>query len=88
MAKNAEKALKKQETNFFRKVGLWFKNIGTYFKDVFSETKKLTWPTKKELINYTIAVIVFVAFMALLIWVLDLIFSNGISLLAGIKIGG
>lgn len=88
MAKNVEKAVKKQEANFFGKAVNWFKNIGTYFKEVFSETKKLTWPTKKELINYTIAVIAFVAFMALLIWVLDLIFSNAISALAKIKIGG
>ena len=88
MAKNAENAVKKQETNFFGKAVNWFKNIGTYLKEVFAETKKLTWPTKKELINYTIAVIAFVALMALVIWVLDLIFSNAISALAKIKIGG
>lgn len=88
MAKNAETAVKKQETGFFGKVVNWFKGIGTYVKEVFAETKKLTWPTRKELINYTIAVIAFVALMALLIWVLDLIFSNAISALASIKLGG
>ena len=72
---------------FFQKVGGFFKRIGTYFKEVFSETKKLTWPTRKEVINYTLAVIGFVALMALIMWLLDLAFSNGVSALASIKIG-
>ena len=64
-----------------------FKRIGTYFKEVFSETKKLTWPTKKEVINYTIAVIAFVALMALIMWVLDLAFSSGVNALLHIGNG-
>ncbi|MBQ2192260.1 MAG: preprotein translocase subunit SecE [Clostridia bacterium] len=72
---------------FFQKVGGFFKRIGTYFKEVFSETKKLTWPSKKEIIQYTLAVIAFVGLMALIMWVLDLPFSNGVSALANIKIG-
>ena len=73
--------------NFFQMVGGFFKKIGTYFKDVFSETKKLTWPSRKEVINYTLAVIGFVALMAVIMWLLDLAFSNGVSALASIKIG-
>lgn len=80
-------AVKKSGPNFFQKVGGFFKKIGTYFKEVFSETKKLTWPSKKEVINYTLAVIGFVALMALIMWVLDLAFSNAMSALAKIKIG-
>ena len=79
---------KKAKVGFFQKIGNFFKNIGTYFKEVFSETKKLTWPSRKEVIQYTLAVIGFVALMALLMWVLDLAFSNGVSALASIKIGG
>ena len=79
---------KKEKVGFFKKIGNFFKKIGTYFKDVFSETKKLTWPSRKEVIQYTLAVIGFVALMALIMWVLDLAFSNGVSALASIKIGG
>ncbi|MBQ7061599.1 MAG: preprotein translocase subunit SecE [Clostridia bacterium] len=79
---------KKAKVGFFQKIGNFFKNIGTYFKEVFSETKKLTWPSRKEVISYTLAVIGFVALMALFMWVLDLAFSNGVSALASIKIGG
>ena len=82
MAKN-ENAEKKSGT---KKPNI-FKRIGTYFKEVFSETKKLTWPSKKEVIQYTLAVIAFVGLMALIMWVLDLAFSNGVSALASIKIG-
>ena len=71
MAKNAENAVKKQETNFFGKAVNWFKNIGTYLKEVFAETKKLTWPTKKELINYSVVVFVFMIVMGVIIGVID-----------------
>ncbi|MCX6808932.1 MAG: preprotein translocase subunit SecE [Candidatus Berkelbacteria bacterium] len=32
--------------------------ITTYFKGVWSELKKVTWPTRTEVINHTIIVIV------------------------------
>ncbi len=74
-----------EKKNFFAKVGDWFKGVGKYFGEVFGEVKKLSWPSRKELINFTLAVIAFVALMAVIMWVLDLGFSQGISALA--KIG-
>ncbi|MBR4435498.1 MAG: preprotein translocase subunit SecE [Clostridia bacterium] len=87
MTKNTPAKSKENKPGIFAKIGNWFKNVGIYIKDVFSETKKLSWPSKKEVINYTLAVIGFVALMALIIWVLDLAFSKGIQALASIKIG-
>ncbi len=55
-----------------------------YFKEVAAELKKLTWPTKSELISHTGAVFMFLIAMAILIGVLDLVFSQGVSLLARI----
>ncbi len=55
-----------------------------FIKEIIGELKKLTWPTRKELISYTLAVIAFVAFMAVVIGVLDLLFSQGLSLLSKI----
>lgn len=40
--------------------------------DMIAEIKKVTWPTKKELVNYTIAVCVFVLLMAVVTGLLDL----------------
>lgn len=75
-----------KKPGFFKKVGGFFSRIGTYFKEVFAETKKLSWPGKKELVGYTLAVIGFVALMAVLMWVLDLGFSKGIGALAKIVV--
>ena len=52
---------KEKKPNFFVRAG---KAIGRYFKEVVGEVKKLSWPTKKELINYSLAVLAFVALMA------------------------
>ena len=52
-----------------------------FFRDVQGELKKVTWPTKKELISHTGAVLAFLVGMAVLIGVLDLIFSVGIGTL-------
>lgn len=73
---------KKNKVGFFTKVGNFFNGIGKYFKDVWAEVKQLTWPTKKELINYTLAVIAFCALMAIIIGLLDLAFGSGINALA------
>lgn len=56
-----------------------------YLKEVAAELKKLTWPTKKELVSHTGAVFAFLIGMALIIGVLDFTFNNVIQLLS--KIG-
>ncbi len=53
-----------------------------YFKEVAGEVKKLSWPTWKELFSRTGAVVAFVVAMAVLIGVLDLLFSQGVRLIA------
>lgn len=55
-----------------------------YFKEVVGEVKKLTWPTRKELVNYTLTVIAFVLAMATVIGVLDVIFSWGLGWLTSL----
>ena len=47
-----------------------------YIKKVYMEMRKVTWPTRSELINSTIVVIVISAIVATIIFVLDLIFAN------------
>ena len=75
-------AKQKQEVNqetgfvgFFCKIGRFFKNlglrIGRAFKDMYSELKKVTWPTKQELINYTLVTLAFMAVFVVVIGVQD-----------------
>ena len=48
----------------------------SYFKEMKAELKKVVWPTPKELLNNTIAVITFVLIVAIIVFVLDLCFDN------------
>ena len=50
----------------------FFKGIGRFFKNMWHELKNVTWPTKKELINYSIVVILFMIVMGVIIGVFDL----------------
>ena len=47
-----------------------------YFKDMKAELKKVIWPSSKQTINNTIAVIVFTLVAALIVFILDLCFDS------------
>ena len=55
--------------------------VSNYFKGVKAELKKVNWPTKKELRNYTVVVLVMTFAMTIVIWGLDLIFQNLVALI-------
>ena len=46
------------------------------FRDFKAELKKVIWPTPKQLINNTVAVITVVLITAVIVFVLDLAFEN------------
>ena len=46
-----------------------------FFKDFKAELKRVIWPTPKQLVNNTIAVIVIVLITAAIVFVLDLVFE-------------
>lgn len=49
--------------------------VSLFLREVKVELKKVTWPTKKQLIAYTLVVFVTVFMVATLIWVIDSFFS-------------
>lgn len=51
------------------------------FKNIKSEVKKVTWPTKKEVFNYTLVVLAMVLMSAIVIGIFDLIFHSLYNLL-------
>ena len=51
------------------------KNKKSFFKDFKAELKKVIWPTPKQLINNTIAVVTIVIITAVIVFVLDVIFD-------------
>jgi preprotein translocase subunit SecE len=51
-----------------------------YIKTSIEEMKKVTWPTKKEVRDYTILVIAISIGMAAYLGLLDYIFTKGLEL--------
>ncbi len=49
----------------------FFKRIGKAFKDMYLELKKVSWPDKKTLLNYTLVVLAFMVVMGLIILGID-----------------
>ena len=58
-----------------------FARIGKFFREVFGEVKKISWPTTKELLSYTLTVLAFIVLMSIVIGVLDFVLGKGLSLL-------
>jgi preprotein translocase subunit SecE len=54
-----------------------------FLREVVAELRKVIWPSRKQLVTYTIVVLVFVSFMVALVWLLDLVFSRGVLFLFG-----
>jgi preprotein translocase subunit SecE len=50
--------------------------IKDFFSDVFAEMKRITWPSKKENLNYTVTVIVFVLISAAFLGLTDKIIQE------------
>lgn len=47
-----------------------------FFKDFKAELKKVIWPTPKQLVNNTVAVITIVLITALIVFILDFTFES------------
>ncbi|KKQ94680.1 MAG: Preprotein translocase, SecE subunit [candidate division CPR2 bacterium GW2011_GWC2_39_10] len=62
-------------------IGKPFKKSLGFLKEVRAEFSKVVWPTRKEAIGATIAVIIFSLVMALYLGALDFVFAKGLSYL-------
>ena len=51
------------------------KNKRSFFKDFKAEIKKVIWPTPKQLVNNTVAVISIVLITSALVFILDFVFD-------------
>ena len=57
------------------------KSPARFFKDIYSELKKVTWPTTKDLIKYTGAVMAFIIVMTVIVGLFDWGISAGVNAL-------
>lgn len=58
--------------------------IAKFFRDVVHELKRVTWPSRKALVNYTIVVIVTIIIFSIILGAFDLGFVQLVDLMAGI----
>ena len=49
----------------------FFARIGNAFRNMWRELRKVTWPTRDKLINYSIIVMLFMVFMMIIIGLQD-----------------
>lgn len=54
-----------------------------FLREVVAELRKVIWPTRSQLIRYTIVVLIFVSIMVAFVALLDLVFAQGVTFLFG-----
>ena len=80
--KNVVKGKEKEESKFVKFFKNLPANIARPFKNMWRELKKVTWPTRQDLINYSLIVLAFLVFMGVVIGLLDLGSSALVQLIA------
>jgi preprotein translocase subunit SecE len=54
-----------------------------YFRETWFELKKVSWPSRSEAVNLTIIVILVTSFLAIVLSIMDYVFSAGFGLILG-----
>lgn len=57
---------------FLQRMKQGFGSTFSFISDSWSELKKVKWPSRKELISYTLVVIATCAFVTIYFWLIDL----------------
>lgn len=58
-----------------------FKRSFSFFSDSWSELKKVKWPSRKEMVSYTLVVLGTVAFVTIYFFILDIGISELVRLI-------
>lgn len=56
-----------------------------FVKEVSAELKKVAWPSRQEVVGYSIVVLVSSVVIAALIFAMDLLFAKGVLALFGVE---
>ena len=59
------------------------KRLVRFLREVVAELRKVIWPSRNQLVTYTIVVLVFVSFMVALVSLMDYLFGRGVLFLFG-----
>ncbi len=64
-------------------ISRWFRALGLFVSQILDELRKVVRPTRSELWNYTLVVIVFVTVMMAMVAALDFGFTKLVGLVFG-----
>ncbi len=59
------------------------KRLVIFLREVVAELRKVIWPSRQNLVTYTLVVLVFVSFMVALVALLDFLVGRGVNALFG-----
>ena len=79
--KKEKKAKKNPGNKVVRAIAFLPKKMWNAIQNTVAELKKVTWPGRKDLVNYTVVVLVFMVLMAVVVGLLDLGATELISLI-------
>jgi preprotein translocase subunit SecE len=77
MAKDVPKKTVNKAAKSKRKI-----SMKKFFRETVSEMKKVTWPTRKELTNYTVVVVVVIVIFAIIIGAIDMGLTQLLNLIS------
>jgi preprotein translocase subunit SecE len=55
--------------------------VTQYFRETWYELKKVSWPSRKEGVNLTLMVILVTSFLAIILGIMDWVFSSVFGLI-------
>ncbi len=53
----------------------WYRRLRNFLKETRAELKKVTWPSRNEITNTTVVVIISVFFFGFYLFAMDIVFS-------------
>ncbi len=66
-----------------KKLGQLLEKMGTFLKEVRVEMQKVTWPSRNEIVSYTVVVLVTVLILSTIIWAADNVLGRVLRVIFG-----
>ena len=73
----------KRRYEMMKKLGQLLEKIKTFLKEVYMEMQKVTWPSRNEIMSYTVVVLVTVLILSVVIWAADNVLGRVLRLFFG-----
>lgn len=74
-------AKKQEKENFFRRT---FNRLSKWFREMRSELKKVVWPSKKQVLQNTLVVLLCVLAVGVFVWIFDAVGNLFVQWLIGL----